>query len=394
MLSQRNLALGRRRSSIRELFEYGRRRKAEIGEENVFDFSIGNPSVPTPEHVGSVMRRLIDECDPVQLHGYTSAAGDAGVRAAVADNLNRRFGGSVSPDLIYMTCGAAASLTITLSAIMCEGDEVIVLTPCFPEYRVFIESAGGRVVEVPCDGDLQPDIGAMAAALTDRTKAVIINSPNNPTGAVYTRERLKGLAELLGSRKNPIYLISDEPYRELTYGEAEVPFVPSFYRRTVICYSFSKSLSLPGERIGYICVSPEMDEARDLFDAVCGAGRSLGFVCAPSLLQRTVAECLDDTADINVYRRNRDRLYTALTDMGYSAVHPDGAFYLFLKALEDDAVAFCERAKRHELLLVPSDDFGCRGYARVSYCVTPEQIERALPAFEALYNEYESEKTK
>lgn len=394
MLSQRNLALGRRRSSIRELFEYGRRRKAEIGEENVFDFSIGNPSVPTPEHVGSVMRRLIDECDPVQLHGYTSAAGDAGVRAAVADNLNRRFGGSVSPDLIYMTCGAAASLTITLSAIMCEGDEVIVLTPCFPEYRVFIESAGGRVVEVPCDGDLQPDIGAMAAALTDRTKAVIINSPNNPTGAVYTRERLEGLAELLGSRKNPIYLISDEPYRELTYGEAEVPFVPSFYRRTVICYSFSKSLSLPGERIGYICVSPEMDEARDLFDAVCGAGRSLGFVCAPSLLQRTVAECLDDTADINVYRRNRDRLYTALTDMGYSAVHPDGAFYLFLKALEDDAVAFCERAKRHELLLVPSDDFGCRGYARVSYCVTPEQIERALPAFEALYNEYESEKTK
>ena len=394
MLSQRNLALGRRRSSIRELFEYGRRRKAEIGEENVFDFSIGNPSVPTPEHVGSVMRRLIDECDPVQLHGYTSAAGDADVRAAVADNLNRRFGGSVSPDLIYMTCGAAASLTITLSAIMCEGDEVIVLTPCFPEYRVFIESAGGRVVEVPCDGDLQPDIGAMAAALTDRTKAVIINSPNNPTGAVYTRERLKGLAELLGSRKNPIYLISDEPYRELTYGEAEVPFVPSFYRRTVICYSFSKSLSLPGERIGYICVSPEMDEARDLFDAVCGAGRSLGFVCAPSLLQRTVAECLDDTADINVYRRNRDRLYTALTDMGYSAVHPDGAFYLFLKALEDDAVAFCERAKRHELLLVPSDDFGCRGYARVSYCVTPEQIERALPAFEALYNEYESEKTK
>ncbi|MDD6283930.1 MAG: pyridoxal phosphate-dependent aminotransferase [Firmicutes bacterium] len=394
MLSQRNLALGRRRSSIRELFEYGRRRKAEIGEENVFDFSIGNPSVPTPEHVGSVMRRLIDECDPVQLHGYTSAAGDAGVRAAVADNLNRRFGGSVSPDLIYMTCGAAASLTITLSAIMCEGDEVIVLTPCFPEYRVFIESAGGRVVEVPCDGDLQPDIGAMAAALTDRTKAVIINSPNNPTGAVYTRERLEGLAELLGSRKNPIYLISDEPYRELTYGEAEVPFVPSFYRRTVICYSFSKSLSLPGERIGYICVSPEMDEARDLFDAVCGAGRSLGFVCAPSLLQRTVAECLDDTADINVYRRNRDRLYTALTDMGYSAVHPDGAFYLFLKALEDDAVAFCERAKRYELLLVPSDDFGCRGYARVSYCVTPEQIERALPAFEALYNEYESEKTK
>lgn len=394
MLSQRNLALGRRRSSIRELFEYGRRRKAEIGEENVFDFSIGNPSVPTPEHVGSVMRRLIDECDPVQLHGYTSAAGDAGVRAAVADNLNRRFGGSVSPDLIYMTCGAAASLTITLSAIMCEGDEVIVLTPCFPEYRVFIESAGGRVVEVPCDGDLQPDIGAMAAALTDRTKAVIINSPNNPTGAVYTRERLEGLAELLGSRKNPIYLISDEPYRELTYGEAEVPFVPSFYRRTVICYSFSKSLSLPGERIGYICVSPEMDEARDLFDAVCGAGRSLGFVCAPSLLQRTVAECLDDTADINVYRRNRDRLYTVLTDMGYSAVHPDGAFYLFLKALEDDAVAFCERAKRHELLLVPSDDFGCRGYARVSYCVTPEQIERALPAFEALYNEYESEKTK
>lgn len=394
MLSQRNLALGRRRSSIRELFEYGRRRKAEIGEENVFDFSIGNPSVPTPEHVGSVMRRLIDECDPVQLHGYTSAAGDAGVRAAVADNLNRRFGGSVSPDLIYMTCGAAASLTITLSAIMCEGDEVIVLTPCFPEYRVFIESAGGRVVEVPCDGDLQPDIGAMAAALTDRTKAVIINSPNNPTGAVYTRERLEGLADLLGSRKNPIYLISDEPYRELTYGEAEVPFVPSFYRRTVICYSFSKSLSLPGERIGYICVSPEMDEARDLFDAVCGARRSLGFVCAPSLLQRTVAECLDDTADINVYRRNRDRLYTALTDMGYSAVHPDGAFYLFLKALEDDAVAFCERAKRHELLLVPSDDFGCRGYARVSYCVTPEQIERALPAFEALYNEYESEKTK
>lgn len=388
MISQRNLALGRKRSVIRELFEYGLRRKAEIGADKVFDFSLGNPSVPAPDKVGDITKNLLETVDAVSLHGYTSAPGDMAVRQAVADDLNSRFGADAAASNIYMTCGAAASLTVTLSALMCEGDEVIVLAPYFPEYRVFIETAGGKVVEVPCkEGSFQIDVQAVAAAITPRTKAIIINSPCNPTGAVFSRESLVELAEVLRGAEQAIYIIADEPYRELTYG-VEVPFIPSVYDNTVVCYSFSKSLSLPGERIGYIYVPSAADESAELFDAVCGAGRALGYVCAPSLMQRVVAQCLSDTADVSVYERNRSLLYDSLSEMGYTAVRPDGAFYLFVKALEEDATAFCEKAKEHELLLVPSDDFGCKGWVRIAYCVQTEQIEAALPAFKALYEQY------
>ena len=388
MISQRNLALGRKRSVIRELFEYGLRRKAEIGADKVFDFSLGNPSVPAPDKVGDITKNLLETVDAVTLHGYTSAPGDMAVRQAVADDLNSRFGAGAAAGNIYMTCGAAASLTVTLSALMCEGDEVIVLAPYFPEYRVFIETAGGKVVEVPCmEGSFQIDVAAVAAAITPHTKAIIINSPCNPTGAVFSRQSLLLLAEVLKKAEQSIYIIADEPYRELTYG-VEVPFIPAIYDNTVVCYSFSKSLSLPGERIGYIYVPSAADESDALFAAVCGAGRALGYVCAPSLMQRVVAQCLSDTADVSVYERNRSLLYDSLTEMGYTAVRPDGAFYLFVKALEEDATAFCEAAKQHELLLVPSDDFGCKGWVRIAYCVQTSQIEAALPAFKALYEQY------
>ncbi len=393
MISEKMLALGKKSSAIREIFEYGRKRKAEIGEENVFDFSLGNPSVPAPPAVNDTLKKLIDGEDPVMLHGYTSAPGDPCVRAAVAAYLAETYGTDDTADNIYMTVGAAASLTITLGAIVCDGDEVIALAPYFPEYRVFAENAGAKLTEVSCrQGDFQPDIAALALAVNEHTKAVIINSPNNPTGAVFTEESIKALADLLSAKEkeygHPIYIISDEPYRELVYGGVTVPYTANYYDNTVSCYSFSKSLSLPGERIGYICVSKKCTDWRELFFAVCGAGRALGYVCAPSLMQKLVPACLGKTADTSVYAKNCELLYTALTSYGYECVSPDGAFYMFVKAFCDDAAEFCEAAKKHELLLVPSDSFGVRGYVRISYCVTTEQIECSRPAFRALAKDY------
>ncbi len=393
MVNEKMRELGACRSVIRELFEYGKKRKAEIGAENVFDFSIGNPSVPAPEVVGETLTRLITEGDPVALHGYTSAQGDAGVRRAIADYVKAVQHAEADPDLIYLTVGAAASLTVSLSAILKPGDEVILLAPFFPEYRVFVERTGAHAVPVLCTpGDFQPDIKALEEAINERTRAIIVNSPNNPTGAVLTAENAKKMAELLQACEkklgNDIYLIADEPYRELVYGDAEVPYLPNYYDNTLVCYSFSKSLSLPGERIGYILVSPRAKNPVALYQAVCGAGRALGFVCAPALFQYMIPSVLGKTSDISIYDRNRKLLYDALTAYGYEAVKPDGAFYLFVKALEEDANAFCERAKAHELLLVASDSFGCPGYVRISYCVTTEQIERALPAFKALAESY------
>lgn len=393
MISEKMLALGKKSSAIREIFEYGKKRKAEIGEENVFDFSLGNPSVPAPPAVNDTLKKLLDGEDPVLLHGYTSAPGDVSVRSAVAAYLAETYGTDDTADNIYMTVGAAASLTVTLGAIVCEGDEVIALAPYFPEYRVFAEHAGAKLTEVPCRrGDFQPDIASLTLAVNEHTKAVIINSPNNPTGAVFTEESIKALAALLSAKEkeynHPIYIISDEPYRELVYGGVKVPYTANYYDNTVSCYSFSKSLSLPGERIGYICVSKKCTDWRELFFAVCGAGRALGYVCAPSLMQKLVPACLGKTADTSVYAKNRELLYTALTSYGYECVSPDGAFYMFVKAFCDDASEFCEAAKKHELLLVPSDSFGVSGYVRISYCVTTEQIERSLPAFRALAKDY------
>ena len=392
MLNEKMVSLGSRRSVIREIFEYGKKRKAEIGEENVFDFSLGNPSVPAPAAVTAALERIIKETDPVRLHGYTSAQGDMAVRAKIAGSIEKRFGFPANKDLIYMTCGAAASLTVTLNALVNSGDEIIIPAPFFPEYCVFAENAGARVVTVMCrEPDFQLDIKAIESAVNEKTKAIIINSPNNPTGAVFSPDTIKALSDMLVRKQaeygTDIYIIADEPYRELSYG-AEVPYIPKYYANTAVCYSYSKSLSLPGERIGYIFIPESANNSKKLYAAVCGAGRALGFVCAPSLMQYTVAECTDALPDISTYKKNRDLLFGALTDYGYKAVPPDGAFYLFVKSPEPDANAFCERAKKYELLLVPSDDFGCPGYVRISYCVTAEQIEKSLPAFKALIEEY------
>lgn len=396
MVSKEMLALGKKSSVIREIFEYAKVRRAEIGAENVFDFSLGNPSIPAPALVGETMQKLLTETDPVLLHGYTSAPGDLGVRSTIAQHVKERFGVDANAGLIYMTCGAAASLTVSLKAICSPGDEVLLLAPYFPEYQVFVRNAGAVPVVVPGRvGTFDIDFDALAAAINGKTRAVIVNSPNNPSGVVLDEACIRRLAAVLTEKSaefgRPITIIADEPYRELVYGGVEVPYIPCFYDDTLVCYSYSKSLSLPGERIGYILVSPTMEGAGDVFAAICGAGRSLGFVCAPSLLQLTVGECDGTQPDLSAYDANRTLLYDSLTAMGYEAVRPDGAFYLFVKALEEDAYAFCERAKKYELLLVPSDSFGVTGYVRIAYCVSNDQIRRSLPAFEALYKDYQGE---
>lgn len=385
--------LGSHRSVIRDLFEFGKKRAAEVGADKVYDFSLGNPNVPAPDGVKEAAERLLAMPDNTVLHGYTSAQGDAEVRKAVADNINARFGAGVSPDLIYMTCGAAASLTITLNALYEDGDEFILLAPFFPEYSVFVKAAGGTPVVVPFDEKtFAPDLSALEKAVTPRTKGVIVNSPNNPSGTVYTRKTLDGIVSLLESKSaeygRKIVLIADEPYRELVYDDIEVPYLPNLYPDTVVCYSYSKSLSLPGERIGYIAISPRMTEKENVYAAICGAGRALGYVCAPSMFQRVAAACVNERPDITAYRRNRDLIYSALTEMGYDCVHPDGAFYLFVRSPEPDANAFSERAKTFGLLIVPGDTFGAPGYVRISYCVGRDMIERSLPAFRDLINTY------
>jgi len=393
MLQQDMVGLGKVRSEIREIFEYGNKRKAQIGAENVFDFSIGNPSVPAPKAVDDAIIDIVNNTDSVMLHGYTSAQGDAQVRTTIAEYINNRFGTQINADSIYMTCGAAASLTITLKAIMLPGEECIAFTPFFPEYRIFVEATGGKLVMVPGeDKTFQIDVDAFRTAISDKTKAVIINSPNNPSGVVYSEETIIKLCDVLREKEaeygHEIYLICDEPYRELVYDDTFVPYLINYYDNTFVCYSYSKALSLPGERIGYIVVSNKMKDERDAYAAICGAGRALGYVCAPSMWQRVIAKCIDKTADVSIYKKNRDILYNGLTELGFECVYPDGAFYLFMKAAEEDARAFCEKAKDYELLLVPADSFGTPGYVRISYCVQTEQIEKALPAFAKLAERY------
>lgn len=393
MVAKKMEALGRHRSVIREIFTYAQARRAEIGEENVFDFSLGNPSVGAPEAVTESLLSLIRDTDPAELHGYTSAQGDAGVRAALAADIRARFACPAEADDLYLTVGAAAALTVSLHALLSGGEEVIVFSPYFPEYRVFVEAAGGTLVTVPCEAPrFIPSPEALAAAITEKTAAVILNSPNNPTGAVLSEGEASALCEVLRAAEakygHEIYLIADEPYRELVYTDTPVPYLPNLYGDTLVSYSFSKSLSLPGERIGYILVSPTAREREALRAAIAGAGRALGYVCAPVLFQKMIPAVLGKTSDIDIYRRNRDRLLSALRAYGFTCVPPDGAFYLFVAAPDGDAAAFAERAKKYELLFVPSESFGCAGYVRIAYCVTPEMIERALPAFRALANDY------
>ena len=392
-MNQRMYALGSRRSVIREIFEFGKQRAQEVGKENVFDFSLGNPSVNPPRIVADTLAELVREEDQTALHGYTSAQGDLSVRRAIADHIRTAHGAEADPDFIYMTCGAAASLTITLSALCNEGDEVITFAPYFTEYKVFTETAGASLVALDSDPDtFQIDFDLLDKAVCEKTAAVLVNSPNNPSGVVYGEETVKRLAKLLEEKSaqfgRTIYLITDEPYRELVYGGVKVPYLTNYYPHTIVCYSYSKSLSLPGERIGYIFVNPAAKDAKVLYLAVCGAGRALGYVCAPSLFQKLIARCQGVTSDVSVYERNRDTLAGALRSYGFRCVQPDGAFYLFVKSPEPDAYAFCERAKKYNLLLVPGDDFGCKGYVRIAYCVSHEMIERSLPAFEKLAKEY------
>lgn len=390
-INEKSYAYGAQKSSIREIAAYGSARKAEIGAENVFDFSLGNPSIPAPESVRVSIARAL-ELPPTQLHGYTPAPGLPAAREAVAASLNRRFGTSYGAGDIYLTCGAAASLSISFHATVNAGDEVIVIAPYFPEYRVWIETAGATCVEVMADPEtFQIDVAAVAAAITAKTKAIVINSPNNPVGSVYAEQNLADLASALRDAEKrlgtEIYLVSDEPYREIAYG-AVVPWVPSIYDRTIVCYSYSKSLSLPGERIGWVLVPNTNPDHDKLVLAVAGAGRKLGFVCAPAIFQRVVIDCVDEPTDVEAYAENRRALTEGLSELGYEYIEPQGAFYLWVKALEPDANAFFERAKALELLPVPSDSFGCPGWVRVGYCVSHETIVNSMPAWKKLAESY------
>ena len=381
MINEKMYGLGDEPSAIRELFAYGLARKAEIGAENVFDFSIGNPSVPAPALVRDTLLELL-EGDPVALHAYSPAAGLPEVRAAVAASIAERYGVPATAAHVYLTAGAAAALACSIAAVTEPGDEVVVIAPYFPEYRTWIEAAGCVIVEVPAaQPSFLPDIEALAAAIGPRTSAVIINTPS-----------LEALADLLREKEaeldRPLYLISDEPYREIAYG-ACVPWVPSVYERTIVCYSYSKSLSLPGERIGWVYVSDSAPDGDEVAVAVAGAGRALGYVCAPVMLQRVAARCVNEPSDVAAYAENRRLLTEGLAALGYEYVEPDGAFYLWVRALEEDAAAFSERAKRFELLIVPSDSFGVGGWVRLSYCIARDVIERSMPAFAALKASYE-----
>lgn len=391
-INQQSYAYGAAKSSIREIFAYGTQRKAEIGAQNVFDFSLGNPSVPAPDAVRDAIAHALT-LPATALHGYTSANGLPAARQAVADSLNRRFGTAYSAEDLYLTCGAAASISIVLNAICTSGEEVIVIAPYFPEYSVFIQNAGGVCVEVMADAKtFQIDVDAVAAAITERTAAVMIDSPNNPVGSVYARENIQALTDVLRERSaslgREIYLISDEPYREIAY-DVEVPWVPDLYDRTIVCYSYSKSLSLPGERIGWVLVPGTNPEHDKLVPAVAGAGRKMGFVCAPALFQRVLIDCVDEPTNIEAYAKNRKALTEGLAAIGYEFIEPQGAFYLWMKALEPDANAFFERAKSFELLPVPSDSFGCTGWVRIGYCVSYETIVNSMPAWRALWESYQ-----
>lgn len=393
MLNEKMVKLGTARSVIRELFEYGNQRAAIVGRENVFDFSIGNPSVPAPAKVNQTIMDLCQNLDPVALHGYTSASGSAQVRQTLAESINRRHGTTLTADNLFMTCGAAASLTSTLNGICNAGDEVVVIAPYFPEYKVFIEQAGASMVLVPADIEaFQIQFDELEKRLNEKTKALLINSPNNPSGVVYSEETIQKLSALLNRKGeeygHPIYLIADEPYREIVFRGTFVPYVPKYYNNTIVCYSYSKSLSLPGERIGYIVVPDACEDSKLVYAACAGAARALGYVCAPSMMQLVAAACCEEPADVEVYERNANLLMEGFAEMGIECVRPDGTFYIFPRTLEPDDVAFCEKAKSLDLLIVPGSGFGCAGHVRISYCCPTERIEKALPVFRKLAELY------
>ena len=388
MINEKAYALGANRSCIRDLFEYGRARAAIVGAENVYDYSLGNPSIPAPDYVNQAIRDVLAEMDSLAVHGYTTAVGDFETRKAIAEDLNERYQAGIRPEDLFIGSGAAPELCAVFSALAVHGGEILAIAPYFPEYKPFAESAGLVFKVVPPDVPaFQINPAAVEAMLTPDTQAIIINSPNNPSGVVYTEQTLRELGTLLKRKSeeygHPVYIVSDEPYRELTYG-CKAPFIPGIYPNTVICYSYSKSLSLPGERIGYICVPQQAEDHDALYAAIAGAARAAGHVCAPSLWQKVIARCVHLRPDLESYDRNRRTLYEALTAMGYEMAKPDGAFYLFIKAPGGDAVAFSEKAKQKDLLVVPGDGFGCPGYFRICYCVSYEMIQKSLPVFAQL----------
>ena len=388
------LNLGSNRSIIRELFEFSKQRKQEIGEDNVYDFSLGNPSVKPNPKLNEALIKIIEAGNDTYTHGYTSAPGDNNTRNEIAKDLNKRFNTSYTLNNIYMTCGAAASLCIALRAITeSKNDEILAIAPYFTEYKVFVEGAGAtfKVVE-PDMINFNINFDDLLIKLNKNTKAIIVNSPNNPSGVVYSKAVLDKLADILRAKEkeynHPIYLICDEPYREIVFGDATVSHIPNLYDDTVLCYSYSKSLSLPGERIGYVLVPDKAADSKNLFLACLGAGRAYGYVCAPSLMQHAIELCATLTSDMNEYTKNRDLIYNGLTKIGYNCVKPEGAFYLFVKALEDDAYKFMERAKEFNIIAVPSDNFGVKGYVRLAYCVSEKTIKNSLPAFQKLFDSY------
>lgn len=393
MFNQEMVEMGTSRSVIREIFDFGVKRKAIVGPDKVYDFSIGNPNVPAPQEVQDAIKDIIENLNPVDYHSYTPSAGAKSTRDAIAQNLNRRFGTDYDGDDVYLTCGAAASLNITLKSLIAnDDDEVVSVAPYFPEYRFFVQAHGGIFVPVePNLSNFQIDFDKLEAKLTPKTKAMIINTPNNPSGVVYSHETLTQLAELLSRKSDeyghPIYLISDEPYRELVYGDAKEMLSATYYKNTIINYSWSKSLSLPGERIGYILIPKSVTGAKDLTAAVFGSARALGFVCAPSLFQKVIERCIDVEPDLTTYQTNRNLIYENLTKLGYKMAKPDGAFYAFVEAPNGNSEEFAELAKKYDVLVVPGNGFGIPSHMRISYCVATETIKNSLPLFEKLIKE-------
>ena len=395
MVNQEYYNLGTAPSVIRQLFAYGLEQAAKVGADKVYDYSLGNPSIPAPKKVNESIKKLVDEMDSIKLHGYSMAAGFDTARAAVAKDLANRFGLDVKASELFFTCGAAPALISIIKALIVDADsEIMAVAPFFPEYRPFVNANGGKLVVVPADTKaFQIHLDEVEKRITKNTQGIIINSPNNPSGVVYTEETLKGLAALLERKSaeygHPIYIIADEPYRELVYGGVKVPFIPCLYKNTIVCYSYSKSLSLPGERIGYVYVPGFADDSHDVYAAIAGAARIMGHVCPPTLMQKVIEYCAEERPDLVAYDENRNLLYSSLREMGYECAKPDGAFYLFVKAPNGDANAFSEKAKlEHNLLVVPADGFGCPGYFRLSYCVANDMIQRSLPAFKAMIESY------
>lgn len=395
MISEKMYELGTKKSTIRTIFEYGRKRAAEVGEENIYDYSLGNPNVPAPDFVKEAIIEILNDVEPCAVHGYTIAPGNPEVREVLAKDINRRFGTNFAGKNLFLTAGAAAAITITFKALCESGDEFITFAPYFPEYKCFVESVGGKLNVVPAKtDDFQIRFDEFEQMITPKTKAIIINSPNNPSGAVYSEATIKKLADILREKeaqyKHPLFLISDEPYREIVYGGAKVPYLTKYYDDTIVCYSYSKSLSLPGERIGYIVVPDEKADFGKVYGAIAGAARVLTHVNAPSLFQRVIAKCAGRQGDISTYEKNCSLLYNGLIEAGFKCVKPQGAFYLFPQSLEPDDYAFCKKAQEYDLLLVPGSDFGCPGHFRASYCIKTETIEKSLPVFKKLADFYKN----